>query len=141
MSHETIQHILTYLIESILTIGFTILWINYAISTTSKEIDSWGGIQPQHEIHTASATTEILVIAGVNTITNRDAKPLNNKLAIELICWQTIKDLNTLLDRFKMSELKEIASELQVKSYRKMKKLELALELLDAYEKAPSFSE
>jgi hypothetical protein len=141
MSHENIQNILTYCIEVISTIGFTILWINYAVLTTLKEIESWGKVQPITEIQTISETTEILVTAGVDTISSRDIKPLNNELAIQLIYWQTIKNVNNLLDKFKMSELKKIASELQVKGYRKMKKLELALELLDAYEKAPMFSE
>ena len=141
MSHETIQHILTYCIEAISTIGFALLWINYAVSTTLKEIESWGKVQSTTENQTISETTEILVTTGVDTISSRDIKPLNNELAIELIYWQTIKNTNNLLDKFKMSELKEIASELQVKGYRKMKKLELALEILEAYEKAPMFSE
>jgi hypothetical protein len=139
--HETIQHLLTYCIEVISIIGFAFLWINYAISTTIKEINSWGKVQPKAEIKTTFETAEILATAEVGTISNQGKKPLNNELAIKLIYWEAIKNINTLLDKFKMSELKEIASKLQVKGYRKMKKLELALEIVDAYEKAPAFSE
>jgi|SRR5919199_4157539 hypothetical protein len=130
MPHEIIQQTLTYLIEVISTVGFTIIWIQYTVSITLKEIDSWGTIQPISE---PEKETKI--------ICNRDSKPLNNELTINLIHWEAFNNVSNSLDKFKMSELKEIASEIPIKGYRKMKKLELALEILQAHERAPIFSE
>ncbi len=67
--------------------------------------------------------------------------PLNNQLAIATIGWQAIAQASILLDNIKASELKSIASDLKVKGYRKLKKTELMLEIFQAFENAPAFSE
>jgi hypothetical protein len=95
---------------------------------------------PKPKIKDASKPTEVLVIPGLDTTSRRDAKALNNQLSILIICWQAISETATLLDNIKASEMKSIASELQISGYRKMNKTQLLIEIIAAHESAPKFS-
>ncbi len=90
--------------------------------------------QPTTEIKEASEPTD-------DTASRHEAQPLNNQLAILTICWQAIGETATLLDAIKASEMKSIASELQIPKYRNMNKTQLLLEIVEAHESAPAFSQ
>jgi hypothetical protein len=90
--------------------------------------------QPTTEIQEASEPTE-------DTASRHDAQPLNNQLAILTICWQAIGETAVLLDAIKASEMKSIASELKIPRYRNLNKTQLLLEIVEAHESAPAFSE
>jgi hypothetical protein len=90
--------------------------------------------QPTTEIQEASEPTE-------DTASRHDAQPINNQLAILTICWQAIGETAVLLDAIKASEMKTIASELQIPKYRNMNKTQLLLEIVEAHESAPAFSQ
>jgi hypothetical protein len=98
-------------------------------------------IQQQTEIQDASESTEALARPGLDTASCRDAKPLNNQLITQIICWQVLSTIAKLLDGIKASEMKFIASELKIPKYRSMKKSQLLIEIVDAHEHAPAFSE
>jgi hypothetical protein len=96
--------------------------------------------QPKAEIPDAYKPTEVLVRPGLNTASRCDAKALSNQLSILRICWQAISETAKLLDDIKASEMKTIASELQITGYRKMNKTQLLIEIVAAHESAPEFS-
>ncbi len=73
-------------------------------------------------------------------LTQRISKPFN-QLNIATICWQAINETAKLLDKIKASEMKSIASELQIPKYRSMNKTQLLLEIVTAHENAPEFSQ
>lgn len=98
-------------------------------------------IQQQTEIQEASKPTEALASPGLDTALCRDAKPLNNQLITQMICWQALSLTAKLLDQIKASEMKSIAAELKIPKYRAMNKTELLLEIVEAHEHAPAFSE
>jgi hypothetical protein len=98
-------------------------------------------IQQQAEIQEASKPTEALASPGLDTALCRDAKPLNNQLITQMICWQALSVTAKLLDQIKASEMKSIASELKIPKYRSMNKFQLLIEIVDAHEHAPAFSE
>lgn len=93
------------------------------------------------EIQEASQPPEALAMPGMDTAFRRDAKPLNNQLAILIICWQAITRTAKLLDSIKASEMKSIAAELKIPKYRNMNKSQLLVEIVEAHENAPAFSE
>ncbi|HEY9299180.1 MAG TPA: hypothetical protein VIQ31_23050 [Phormidium sp.] len=95
--------------------------------------------QPTTEIQDTSQPTEALAIPGMDTALRRDAKPLNNQLAISTTCWQAISATAKLLDGIKASELKSIASELQIPKSRNMNKTQLLIEIVTAHESDPAF--
>jgi hypothetical protein len=74
-------------------------------------------------------------------ISYHDINLLNNQLAIPIVCWQAINRVTTLLDAIKASEMKIIASELEIPKYRKMNKTQLLIEIVEAYDNAPAFSQ
>jgi hypothetical protein len=90
--------------------------------------------QPTTEIQEASEPTE-------DTASRHETQPLNNQLTILTICWQAIGETAVLLDAIKASEMKTIASELQIPKYRNMNKTQLLLEIVEAHESAPAFSQ
>jgi hypothetical protein len=98
-------------------------------------------IQQQAEIQEASKPTEALASPRLDTALCHDAKPLNNQLITQMICWQALSVTANLLDQIKASEMKSIASELKIPKYRSMNKSQLLVEILDAHEHAPAFSE
>jgi hypothetical protein len=98
-------------------------------------------IQQQTEIQDASQPTEALASPGLDTASCRDAKPLNNQLATQIICWQALSTTAKLLDEIKASEMKVTAGELKIPKYRSMNKTQLLIEIVDAHEHAPAFSE
>ncbi len=55
----------------------------------------------------------------------RNIKPLNNRLAITAICWQAINKVSQLLNEIKASEMKSIASKMEIPKYRAMNKTQL----------------
>lgn len=57
--------------------------------------------------------------------TLQGGKPLNNALALQIICWKAFAKVTQALKPIKASELKEVASSLKVKNYRRMNKSEL----------------
>ncbi len=57
--------------------------------------------------------------------TLQGGKPLNNALALQIICWEAFAKVTHALMLIKASELKEVASSLKVKNYRRMNKSEL----------------
>lgn len=71
----------------------------------------------------------------------RDIQPLNNQLATQLICWQVTSEVSKKLGEIKASELKSIASELQIPKYRNMNKTQLLLAITEAFDNAPAFSQ
>jgi hypothetical protein len=90
--------------------------------------------QSTTETQKASQPTE-------HTASRHNIQPLNNQLALSTICWQAISETATLLDAIKASEMKTIASELQIPKYRSMSKTQLLLEIVTAHESAPAFSQ
>ncbi len=52
-------------------------------------------------------------------------KPLSNRLATSIVCWQAIGKVSELLDDTKASEMKSIASKLEIPKYRSMNKTQL----------------
>jgi hypothetical protein len=56
--------------------------------------------------------------------------PLNNRLALELVCWEAFALVAEALKPIKANELKAIASDLSIKGYRRMTKSELLVALL-----------
>ncbi|MBD2016103.1 hypothetical protein H6F96_19285 [Microcoleus sp. FACHB-53] len=56
-------------------------------------------------------------------------KPLNNRLANTVICWQALYQVSTWLDDTKASELKNIASKLEIPKYRHMNKTQLLVSI------------
>lgn len=80
--------------------------------------------QPTTEIQEAAETEK--------TPTTRDIKPLNNRLALTTICWQTLSNVSEKLSKIKASELKSIASELQIPKYRSLNKSQLLVEIMQA---------
>lgn len=56
-------------------------------------------------------------------------KPLNNRLANTVICWQALHQVSTWLDETKASELKNIASKLKIPKYRQMNKTQLLVSI------------
>jgi hypothetical protein len=98
-------------------------------------------LQQQTEIQDASESTEALARPGLDTASCRDAKPLNNQLITQMICWQALSITAKLLDQIKASEMKSIASELKIPKYRAMNKTQLLIEIVDMHEHAPAFSE
>lgn len=98
-------------------------------------------IQQPTEIQDASQSTEALASPGLDTASCRDAKPLNNQLATQIICWQALSITAKLLDEIKASEMKVTASELKIPKYRAMNKTQLLVEIVEAHENAPEFSE
>lgn len=57
------------------------------------------------------------------------SNPLNNQLALIAVCWQAFAQTAEALKPVKASELKEVASDLKIKGYRKMNKSELLVAL------------
>ena len=98
-------------------------------------------IQQQTEIQDVSESTEALARPGLDTASCRDVKPLNNQLITQIICWQVLSTTAKLLDQIKASEMKSIASELKIPKYRAMNKSQLLVEIVEAHENAPAFSE
>jgi hypothetical protein len=96
-------------------------------------------IQSFFEQSIEQPTNEIQEVA--ETKLKQGIKPLNNQLALTTICWQTISETAKLLDSIKASEMKSIASELQIPKYRSMNKTQLLLEIVTAHEHAPEFSQ
>ncbi len=74
------------------------------------------------------------------TPVKRYINSLNNQLALKTTCWQAIAKVSELLDKIKASELKSIASELQISKYRSMNKSQLMISIIKAQEEAPEFS-
>lgn len=72
--------------------------------------------------------------------TQRKCNPFN-QLNIAMITWQMMNELSTLLNNIKASEMKTIASELQIPKYRNMNKSQLLIEIVSAHQNAPEFSE
>jgi hypothetical protein len=87
----------------------------------------------------AMQTTEDSNSPGLKTI-QRICKPFN-QLNIATVCWQAISEISKLLDNIKASEMKSIAAELKIPKYRQMTKTQLLLEIVEAHEKAPEFSQ
>jgi hypothetical protein len=52
-------------------------------------------------------------------------KSLNNALALQLIGWEAFAQVAQALKLIKASELKQVASSLKIKNYRRMNKSEL----------------
>lgn len=77
----------------------------------------------------ASEPTEAITKPGLDTASHHDAKPLNNQLAIFTICWQAIGETGKLLDGIKASEMKSIASKIEIPKYRSMNKTQLLLSI------------
>jgi hypothetical protein len=71
----------------------------------------------------------------------QSTNPLNNQLATIIICWQAIAKVSIILDKIKASELKSIASDLQIPRYRNMNKSQLMISIIKAQEEAPEFSQ
>jgi hypothetical protein len=57
--------------------------------------------------------------------TLHSGKPLNNALALHMISWEAFAKVTQALKSIKASELKEVASSLKIKNYRRMNKSEL----------------
>lgn len=98
-------------------------------------------IQQPNEIQDASKSTEALARPGLDTASCRDAKPLNNQLATQIICWHALSTTAKLLDEIKASEMKATAGELKIPKYRSMNKTQLLVEIVEVHENAPAFSE
>jgi hypothetical protein len=56
---------------------------------------------------------------------NPSTKPPFNQLALSLVCWEAMNQVALALNPIKASELKEVASSLKIKNYRRMNKSEL----------------
>lgn len=88
-----------------------------------------------------STTAEVQEAAKTDrTPAERNIKPLNNQLVLTTICWQAINKVAEQLNKIKASELKSIASELQIPKYRNMNKSQLMISIIKAQEEAPEFS-
>lgn len=98
-------------------------------------------IQPLAEIQNTSQSAQTPIRLELDTTARHDTKSLNNRFALLAICWQAISQTATLLDAIKASEMKSIASELKIPRYRSLNKTQLLLEIVEAHESAPAFSE
>lgn len=98
-------------------------------------------IQPLAEIHNTSQSAQNATRLELDTTSRHDTKPLNNRFALLVICWQAIGETATLLNAIKASEMKSMASELKIPRYRNLNKTQLLLEIVEAHESAPAFSE
>lgn len=98
-------------------------------------------IQPLAEIQNTSQSAQTLTRFELDTTSRHDTKSLNNQFALLAICWQAISQTATLLDAIKASEMKSIASELKIPRYRNLNKTQLLVEIVEAHESAPAFSE
>lgn len=56
---------------------------------------------------------------------NPSTKPPFNQLALSLVCWEAMNQVALALKPIKASELKQVASSLKIKNYRRMNKSEL----------------
>jgi hypothetical protein len=92
--------------------------------------------QLKAEAQEASKPIEALAISGMDTASYRDTKPRSNQLTSSIICWQAINKTAALLHEMKATEMKAIASELGIKGYGKMSKIQLLLAITEAYYKA-----
>ena len=92
------------------------------------------------EIKEALEATKVFDRPRLNTASHRDANPFN-QLTITTICWQAMSQVSELLDKIKASEMKSIAAELKIPKYRQMNKTQLLLEIVEAHNNAPEFSQ
>lgn len=93
-----------------------------------------------NEIQETSKPTEALTRPGLDTTAPHNANPFN-QLNITTICWQSMSQVSELLDKIKASEMKSIAAELKIPKYRQMNKTQLLLEIMEAHNNAPEFSQ
>jgi hypothetical protein len=98
-------------------------------------------IQLLAEIQNTSQLAQTPTRLELDTTSRHYTKSLNNQFALLAICWQAIGETATLLDAIKASEMKSIASQLKIPRYRSLNKTQLLLEIVEAHESAPAFSE
>ena len=98
-------------------------------------------IQPLTEIQNPSQSPQTPTRLQLDTTSRHDTKFLNNRFALLAICWQAIGETVTLLNAIKASEMKSVASQLKIPRYRSLNKTQLLLEIVEAHESAPAFSE
>jgi hypothetical protein len=104
--------------------------------------EQWILDQIQLETSKAQSEPEIKeVLQPIEKPAKYNIKPLSNRLASSIVCWQAFNQVSELLSKIKASELKSIASELQIPKYRNMNKSQLLLEIIHAQECAPEFSQ
>jgi hypothetical protein len=96
--------------------------------------------ETNNEIQETSKPAEALARLGLNTTAPHNANTFN-QLNITTICWQSMSQVSELLDKIKASEMKSIAAELKIPKYRKMNKTQLLLEIVEAHNNAPEFSQ
>ncbi|MEW5860370.1 MAG: Rho termination factor N-terminal domain-containing protein [Cyanobacteriota bacterium] len=95
---------------------------------------------PKAESQDTSQSAEALARPGLDTASHHDGTPFS-QLNITIICWQAISQAAVLMDAVKASEMKEIASQLEIPKYRKMNKSQLLVEIVEAFNNAPAFSQ
>jgi hypothetical protein len=130
--YETIQEILTYLIEAIAIIGFTLCWIHYSLSKVLDEIASWGNPQPLSE------RTERNYEIKPNDLNEFPDATVNNGLKSTTPTQNiSVCEDSPICDRgqaenqpptfegYSQSRLRKIARELEIRRYTQMERWEL----------------
>lgn len=111
-------------------------WLNYYYPLpTNSESLSLAIAQPQagnDSIAVDSSPVDHQEVLSVPTqvVTGEANRQCSSWLYIQQVCWKTINNLASAFSAVKASELKQVASYLKIKGYRKMRKLPLFLTLI-----------
>ncbi|OKH30610.1 hypothetical protein NIES2119_30680 [[Phormidium ambiguum] IAM M-71] len=111
-------------------------WLNYFYPLpTNSETLSLVIAQPQTGNNSTAVNSspvdhqEVLSVPTL-VVTGEASRQCSSWLYIQQVCWKTINNLAGAFSAVKASELKQVASYLKIKGYRKMRKLELFLTLI-----------
>jgi putative transposase len=95
----------------------------------------------QARLRTCSRSPELRLLAVAIAFVLRNLWALCRWMTILTICWQALSETAKLLNTIKASEMKDTASKLEIPKYRNMNKTQLLLEIVEAHEALPAFSE
>lgn len=109
------------------------IFIKVVMATTAAAITFIAAALQQHthvHVQQTQATIELLPPAERVLITPVPEslviqEPLNNQLALISVCWQAFASVTESLKSVKASEMKAIASQLEIPKYRNMNKSQL----------------
>lgn len=111
-------------------------WLNYYYPLPkNSETLSLAIAQPQTgndstSVDSSSVDHQEVLLVPTLIVTGEANRQCSSWLYIQQVCWKTINNLAAAFSAVKASELKQVASYLKIKGYRKMRKLELFLTLM-----------
>ncbi|HEY9607651.1 MAG TPA: hypothetical protein V6C85_39060 [Allocoleopsis sp.] len=130
--YDTIQNILTYLIEAIAIIGFCGCWIHHSLSKSLDEITSWGKPQPLLEQTERNYKIEGNDLNEFFDTTVKDGLKSTTPTQNISICDDSpiseiypSENQPPTFEGYSQSRLRRIARELQIGRYTQMKRWEL----------------